>query len=104
MTVWTHIGNVQKFSVTPTPTIQKHKGTQGPVKAVDFVNTSLIEMALRFAVRRMDQGQRADGDARPARDRHRWRIHQDRRDVVRRQMKFVGNNAIGPKWEVICRA
>jgi hypothetical protein len=102
MTVWTHIGNVQKFSITPTPTVQKHKGTQGPVKAVDFVNTSLIEMAFDLPVRRMDQGQRPDGDARPARDRHRRRIHQDRRGVVRRQLKFVGANAIGPKWEVIC--
>jgi hypothetical protein len=101
MTVWTHIGNVQKFSVTPTPTVQKHKGTQGPVKAVDFVNTSLIEMAFD-----------AQCDEWTKDNVLMAMLGQLRTDsvgeyiaigvtVVRRQIKFVGNNAIGPKWELI---
>jgi hypothetical protein len=103
MTVWTHIGNVQKFPVTPTPTIQKHKGTMGPVKAVDFVNTSLIEMAfdLQCDEWTLDNllmgllGQLATDTA--------GEYIKIGVTVVRRQIKFVGNNAIGPKWEVICR-
>lgn len=100
MTTWTHIGNVQKFAVTPTPSVQKHKGTQGPVKAVDFVNTSLIEMAFDLTC---DE----------------WTIDnvlmallgQTASDTVgdyisigvapvRRQLKFTGANAIGPRYEL----
>jgi hypothetical protein len=98
---WTHIGNVQKFSITPTPTVQKHKGTQGPVKAVDFVNTSLIEMAFDAQCDEWTKdnvlmallGQLASDTV--------GEYIKIGVTVVRRQIKFVGNNAIGPKYELI---
>lgn len=101
MTVWTHIGNVQKFSITPTPTVQKHKGTMGPVKAVDFVNTSLIEMAFECQCDEWTKdnilmamlGQLATDTT--------GEYIKIGVAVVRRQIKFVGNNAIGPKYEAI---
>lgn len=101
MTVWTHIGNVQKFAVTPTPTVQKHKGTQGPVKAVDFVNTTLIEMAFDLTCDEWTKDNVLMA-----------LLGQLETDTVgeyikigvapvRRQLKFTGNNAIGPKFELI---
>lgn len=101
MTVWTHIGNVQKFAVTPTPTVQKHKGTQGPVKAVDFVNTSLIEMAFELTCDEWVKdnilmallGQLATDTV--------GEYIKLGVKPVRRQIKFTGNNAVGPKYEVI---
>lgn len=102
MTVWTHIGNVQKFSITPTPTVQKHKGTQGPVKAVDFVNTSLIEMAFDCQCDEWTEdnvlmamlGQLSTDSSSNT-------VIKIGVAVVRRQIKFTGANAIGPKWELI---
>jgi hypothetical protein len=101
MTVWTHIGNVQKCSITPTPTVQKHKGTQGPVKAIDFVNTTLIEMAFDLTcdewtidnIKMALLGQLATDTT--------GEYIKIGVAPVRRQIKFVGNNAIGPKYELI---
>lgn len=101
MTTWTHIGNVQKFAITPTPTVQKHKGTQGPVKAVDFVNTSLIEMAFDCTcdewtvdnILMAMLGQISTGTA--------GEMIKIGVAPVRRQIKFTGNNAVGPKYELI---
>jgi len=102
MTVWTHIGNVQKFSITPTQTIQKHKGTQGPVKAVDFVNTSLIEMALDLQCDEWTKDNVLMGMLGQLATDTTGEYIKIGVTVVRRQLKFVGANAIGPRWEVIC--
>lgn len=101
MTTWTHVGNVQKFSVTPTPTVQKHKGTQGPVKAIDFVNTALIEMAFDLTCDEWTKdnvlmallGQLGTDTA--------GEYIKIGVAPVRRQLKFTGANAIGPKFELI---
>jgi hypothetical protein len=101
MTVWTHIGNIQRFQVTPTPTVQKHKGTMGPVKAIDFVNTTLIEMAFELQCDEWTKdnilmallGQLATDTV--------GEYIKIGVAPVRRQIKFTGNNAIGPKFEVI---
>lgn len=102
MTVWTHVGNVQKFSVTPTPTVQKHKGTMGPVKAIDFVNTTLIEMAFDLQCDEWTKdnillallGQISTDTS--------GEIIKIGVAPVRRQLKFTGANAIGPQYELIC--
>jgi hypothetical protein len=101
MTSWTSVGNLQKFSITPTPSIQKHKGTQGPVKVVDFVNTSLIEMAFDMTCDEWTKdnilmallGQLATDTT--------GEYIKIGVTVVRRQIKFTGYNAIGPKYELI---
>ena len=101
MTVWTHVGNVQEFSLTPNPTISKHKGTQGPVKTVDFINTSQIEIAMNLSCDEWTKdnilmallGQLATDTT--------GEYIKMGVTVVRRQIKFTGNNAIGPKWEMI---
>jgi hypothetical protein len=101
MTVWTHIGNVQKFSITPTPTVQKHKGTQGPVKAVDFVNTSLIEMAFNCQCDEWTEDNVLMAMLGQAATDTTGAYIKIGVAVVRRQIKFTGANAIGPKWELI---
>jgi hypothetical protein len=101
MTVWTHIGNVQDFGITPNPTVIKHKNTQGPLKRTDLVVPTLVEMT--FATK-LDEwtldnllmallGQIATDTV--------GSYLKIGVTVVRRQMKFVGANAIGPRWEVI---
>jgi len=101
MTVWTHIGNVQDFSVTPNPTVIKHKNTQGPFKRVDLVTPTLFEMT--FATK-LDEwvldnitmallGESATDTT--------GTFIKIGVTVVRRQMKFEGANAVGPRFEVI---
>ena len=101
MTTWTHIGNVQDWGITPTPTTAKHKNTQGGLKRVDLVAMTLLEMA--FATK-CDEwtpdnikmallgktGTDTTGEL----------IYLGV-EIVRRQMKFVGANNFGPHWEVI---
>lgn len=102
MTVWTHIGNVPKFSVTPTPTVQKHKSAMGPLKAIDFVNTTLVEMAFDMQCDEWTRdnvmmgllGQIATDTA--------GEMIKIGVAPVRRQLKFVGANAIGPRFELVC--
>lgn len=102
MTVWTHVGNVQEFSITPTPTIQKHQGTQGPVKVVDFVNTSRIEMALNLSCDEWTKDNVLMAMLGALATDTTGEYIKIGVTVVRRQLKFVGNNAIGPKVEIIC--
>jgi hypothetical protein len=101
MTVWTHIGNVQDWSITPNPTVIKHKNTQGPFKRIDLVVPTLVEMT--FATK-LDEwvednilmallGETATDSV--------GSYIKIGVSVVRRQMKFVGANAVGARWEVI---
>lgn len=101
MTVWSSVGNVQKFSVTPTPTIQKHKGTQGPVKVVDFVNTSLIEMAFNMSCDEWTIDNVLMALLGTISTDTTGSFIKIGVAVVRRQIKFEGKNAIGPRYELI---
>lgn len=101
MTVWTDVGNIKKFSITPNPTIIKHKKTRGGLKKVDKVATTLVEMSFEA---QLDE----------------WVIDnlkmallgQDASDTVgeyikigvepvERQFKFVGDGKFGGRFEVI---
>jgi hypothetical protein len=100
-TTWTHIGNVQNWGITPTPTVVKHKNTQGGLKRVDLTALTLVEMAfstkidewtidnVMMALLGTDTGNTAGA------------IISIGTGIVQRQMKFVGGNLYGPKWTVI---
>lgn len=101
MTVWTHVGNGPLFGFTPNPTTSEHKTSMAGQKAVDFTYTSLIKfgfnmkldewvednvmMALLGAMATDTVGQYIKIGV----------------GTVRRQIKFVGANVIGPRYEVI---
>ena len=101
MTVWTHAGNIQKFSVTPNATLIKHKNTQGGLKSIDKVATTLIEYTFEalFDEWTMDNLKMA-------------LLGQSDTDTggeflkigvapVERQLKFVGAGKFGGRYEVI---
>lgn len=101
MTVWTHIGNVQNWDITPNPTVIKHKNTQGGLKRIDKVATTLVEMTFATKLDEWTEdnvlmallGQIASDSV------------GDYIKIgvlpVERQMKFVGANSFGPRWEII---
>lgn len=101
MTVWTHAGNAQEFSVTPAPTTIDHKNTQGGLKRVDLVAMTLFKLA--FACK-LDEwvldnllmallGETATDTT--------GALMKVGIAPVRRQIKFVGANDYGPRYEVI---
>jgi len=101
MTDWTHIGNVQDWSITPNPTVIKHKNTQGPLKRIDLVVPILVEMTFATKLDEWTEDNllmallgETDTDTVGS-------FLKIGVTVVRRQMKFVGANAIGPRYEVI---
>jgi hypothetical protein len=101
MTTWTHIGNVTDWSITPNPTVVKHKNTQGGLKRVDLAAMTLVEMAfatkldewtidnMMMALLGTDTGNTAGA------------VISIGTAIVQRQMKFVGANLYGPNWTVI---
>lgn len=99
--VWTHMGNIQKFSVTPNPTVIKHRNTQGGLKAIDKVATTLIEYTFDTSLDEwtMDNLTMA-------------LLGQSNTDTggeyikagvapVERQLKFVGAGSFGGRFEVL---
>jgi len=101
MTVWTDIGNIQKFDVTPNPTTIKHKKTRGGLKTIDKVAVTLIEMAFSAALdewtldnlRLALLGQIATDTT--------GEYMKIGVDVIERQLKFVGDGKFGGRFEVI---
>jgi hypothetical protein len=101
MTVWTHIGNVQDWGITPNPTVIKHNNTQGGLKRVDLVAMTLVEMAFackldEWTPDNIKMALLGSSSASTA-----GQIITIGTGIVQRQMKFTGANAYGPQWEII---
>ncbi|WP_375782913.1 hypothetical protein ACE10Z_23655 [Bradyrhizobium sp. Pha-3] len=97
-TVWTHMGNVQKWDITPNPTILKHKNTQGGLKRVDMTAMTLLEMGFSTALDEwtVDNMMIALlGTVNTA------GLIEIGVTSITRQIKWVGANIYGPQWEVI---
>jgi hypothetical protein len=101
MTVWTHIGNGPLFGITPNPTVAKHKQSMQGVKSVDLVYESLIEFGFNLKADEWTPdnitmamlGQIATDTT--------GEYIKIGVGSVRRQIKFVGTNNRGPRYEVI---
>lgn len=101
MTVWTHVGNIQKFSMTPNATVIKHKNTQGSLKAIDKVSTTLVEMTFEASLDEwtMDNLKMAllgQSDTDTAGEFLKIGV-----EPVERQLKFVGAGKFGGRYEVL---
>lgn len=101
-TVWTHIGNVGKFTVTPQPEIKEHYSSMTGSKLVDKIAivSKKAEFALEVDEWTLDNAgmallglQSTDtvGDF----------IEIMGAAAVERQLKFTGNNDFGGKVEII---
>ena len=101
MTTWTHVGNVQDWSITPNPTVIKHKNTQGPFKRVDLVVPILFEMTFATKLDEWVQDNLLMSLLGSTATDTTGTFTKIGVTVVRRQMKFVGANAVGPRYEVI---
>jgi hypothetical protein len=101
MTVWTDVGNIQKFGITPNPTVIKHKKTRGGLKTIDKVATTLVEFGFEASLDEwtLDNlkmallGQTATDTGG---DYVKIGI-----EPVERQLKFVGDGKFGGRYEVI---
>lgn len=101
MTVWTHVGNVQDWGLTPNPTVIKHKNTQGGLKRVDKTAMTLLEISFST---NLDEwvddniimallGSTASDTV--------GSYTKIGTTIIERQMKFEGANQFGAKFEVI---
>lgn len=101
MTVWTDMGNLKKFSITPNSTLIKHKKTRGGLKTIDKVAQTLVEMSFEASIDEwtLDNLMMA-------------LLGQSETDTggqfikvgiqpVERQLKFVGDGKFGGRFEVI---
>lgn len=101
MTVWTHIGNVQDFGLTPAPTTAEHKNTQGGLKRVDLVAMTLFKLSFSTKLDEWTEdnillallGQTATDTA--------GSYTKIGIAPVRRQIRFTGANSYGPQYDVI---
>jgi len=96
MTVWTHVGNVQNWDITPNPTIIKHKNTQGGLKRVDLVAMTLVEMAFsckldEWTPDNIKMALLGSSSASTA-----GQIITIGTSIVQRQMKFTGGQPVRP--------
>lgn len=101
MTVWTHIGNIQKFAITPNATLIKHKNTQGPLKAIDKVATTLIEYTFEalldeWTIDNLKMALLGQSDTDTAGEFIKIGV-----EPVERQLKFVGAGKFGGRFEVL---
>lgn len=101
MTVWTPLGNVQEWSLTPKPTTIDHKNTQGPLKVVDLTALTLFAMDFSITADEWTPDNMEMALAGTSIDTTAGRIINIGVAAVRRQMKFTGANEFGPNWEVI---
>jgi hypothetical protein len=101
MTVWTHIGNVQDWGITPSPTVIKHKNTQGGLKRVDLVAMTLMEMAFATKLDEWTLDNITMALLGASGTDTTGALTYIGVNVVQRQMKFVGANQYGPGFEVI---
>lgn len=97
-TVWTHIGNVQGWDITPQPTIIKHKNTQGGLKRVDLTAMTLLEMA--FSVK-LDEWTEDNVMMALLGVIDTAGLIKIGVTSIQRQIKFEGANIYGPQWEII---
>ena len=102
MTVWTHIGNGPLIGITPTPDIQKHKQSMEGQKSVDFINLKSQEFAFNckadeWTVDNVQMALRGQ----LATDTTGEYMKIGAGGLITRQIKFVGTNKVGPRFEVI---
>lgn len=102
MPVWTDMGNIQKFAVTPNATIIKHKKTRGSgLKTIDLTAMTLMEMTFEASLDEWTQdnillalqGQIGTDTA--------GTFIKIGIQPVRRQLKFEGDNKYGARVQVI---
>jgi hypothetical protein len=98
MTDWTHIGNVQSFTITPNPTIIKHKNTQGGLKRVDLTAMTLLEIG--FATK-LDEWTEDNMMMSLLGTLNTAGLIEIGVTSITRQIKWVGANIYGPQWQVI---
>lgn len=102
MTVWTHVGNCSKFTVTPDPEIKEHYSYMGGIREMDKIAVTTRKATFQMVLDEwvMDNVAMAALGLQ-ATDSVGDYIQIMGATSVERQLKFEAANSFGPQHEII---
>jgi len=97
-TVWTDMGSIQNFDITPNPTVIDHKIARGGLKRVDETAMTLLQM--EFATK-IDEWTLDNMMIALLGQINTAGLIEIGVTSIKRQLKFEGDNIYGSQWEII---